>query len=142
MACSARMHNDINQTSQCGGTCRIGEDYRLADYYYIKSYCFGATTGREQINTRLFFYYTYRWFLITFDAENIDLGRSWVWLLLTILQKWSHNSQRVMIFSNFLINAQLTGVDSLLSSLPHNSPKRLSLNLIFNPKLRFSLWKL
>ena len=84
------MHNDINQTSQCGGTCRIGEDYRLADYYYIKSYCFGAMTGREQINTKLFFF-TFRGFLITFDwtgiQKNIDFGRSWVCLILTILQK-------------------------------------------------------
>lgn len=47
-----------------------------------------------------------------------------------------------MIFSDFLINAELTGVDSLLSRLPHNSPKRLSLNVILNPQLWFTLWKL
>jgi len=46
IACSSRMHSqlDMNTTGQCGSMCRIGEDYRLADYYYIKSFCFGSMT--------------------------------------------------------------------------------------------------
>ena len=28
--------------------CKIGEDYRLADYYYIKSFCFGSMTGTRK----------------------------------------------------------------------------------------------
>jgi len=41
LACAARM-TASNSTGHCSAMCKVGEDYRLADYYYIKSYCFGT----------------------------------------------------------------------------------------------------
>lgn len=41
LACAARMTSS-NSTGHCSAMCKVGEDYRLADYYYIKSYCFGT----------------------------------------------------------------------------------------------------
>ncbi|CAG5096588.1 Oidioi.mRNA.OKI2018_I69.XSR.g14690.t1.cds [Oikopleura dioica] len=46
-ACSSRTHATLhmNQSETCATVgCKLGEDYRLADYYYIKSFCFGSMT--------------------------------------------------------------------------------------------------
>ena len=46
-ACAARMTSS-NSTGHCSAMCKVGEDYRLADYYYIKSYCFGTMEGKRR----------------------------------------------------------------------------------------------
>ena len=61
-----------NNTGTCSSMCKYGEDYRLADYYYIKSFCFGTmedwdineTTGelidgQEQVSLVRFKLYPY-----------------------------------------------------------------------------------
>jgi len=52
---------DVNTTGECGSMCKIGEDYQLADYYYVKSYCFGSMSGARDIlkNFNLYFIFKY-----------------------------------------------------------------------------------
>ena len=45
----------MNQSATCATVgCKLGEDYRLADYYYIKSYCFGSMTGSCELRLTKF----------------------------------------------------------------------------------------
>ncbi|CBY08514.1 unnamed protein product [Oikopleura dioica] len=107
----------MNQSATCATVgCKLGEDYRLADYYYIKSYCFGSmtdyvvdpNTGRPDEST---YYPLYRYKLYPYVLFACSCLGSCATML------WTISSSKISMHLEYVIDGIEEAVGELMQGI-------------------------